>query len=127
MANEQLALVIVASIWAAFNTLVAAYRVVNEKRDVLVTGRQHGDELSVEHRRLMFQNDWIPLKFGVALASLMFSVVLVSIPRLAQTTDVWVTRVSTLAALAPLFSFLGFGILGFRDYQFIRMTLKSAA
>jgi hypothetical protein len=40
MGSDQLALVMVAGIWAAPNTLVSAYKVVNEKRDVIVSGGQ---------------------------------------------------------------------------------------
>ena len=71
MASEQLALVMIAGIWAALNTLISAMRVVNEKRDVIVTGVFNKEKLSLEHRSVMFQNDWIPLKFGVALTSLL--------------------------------------------------------
>ena len=74
--SEQLALVMIAGIWAALNTLISAMRVVNEKRDVIVTGVFNKARLSLEHRHIMFQNDWIPLKFGVALTSLLFAFVL---------------------------------------------------
>lgn len=127
MATEQLALVIVAGIWAALNTLVSAYRVVNEKRDVIVTGVSDGQKLSLEHRRLMFKNDWIPLKFGIALVSLVFGLVLAAIPMLSQTPNVWIVRISYAAAIAPFVSFFGFGVLGFSDYRFIQRMLDKAA
>lgn len=126
MASEQVALVIVAGIWAALNTLVSAYQVVNDKRDVIVTGVYKGERLSLDHRRLMLRNDWIPLKFGVALTSLIFALILFAIPQLAQTPDAWMMRVSYVAALAPFFSFLGFGALGISDYRFIKNALNEA-
>lgn len=126
MASEQLALVIVASVWAALNTLVSAYRVVNDKRDVIVTGRFNGEELSLSHRRLMLRNDWVPLKYGIALASLIFGLVLLAIPQLAESPDLWITRVSYVAALGPLLSLVGFGVLGISDYRFLRKTLAQA-
>lgn len=124
MASEQLALVIIAGIWAALNTLVSAMRVVNDKRDIIVTGVFEKQELTLEHRRIMFQNDWIPLKFGVAFTSLLFAFVLYAVPSLAGNTDSAMIRVAYVAALGPLLSFLLIAGLGWRDYQFIRRTLK---
>ncbi len=125
MASDQLALVMIAGIWAALNTLVSAMRVVNDKRDVIVTGVFNEQKLSLEHRKLMFQNDWIPLKFGVALTSLLFAFVLYAVPSLAANADTAIIRVAYLAALGPLLSFLLIAGLGWRDYQFIRRTLNT--
>jgi len=124
MESDQLALVMVAGIWAALNTLVSAYKVVNDKRDVIVSGKFEGQEISLEHRRLMFQNDWIPLKFGVAIASLIFAFALFSIPFLTSNPNPWLSALSIIAALGPFFSFLAFSLLGFRDYRFIRSVLS---
>ena len=123
MGSDQLALVMVAGIWAALNTLVSAYKVVNEKRDVIVSGKFEGEDISLEHRRLMFENDWIPLKFGVAIASLIFAFALFSIPFLTSDPNPWLSSLSIFAALGPFASFLAFSILGIRDYRFIRKTL----
>ncbi len=125
MASEQLALVMIAGIWAALNTLVSAMRVVNDKRDVIVTGVFEKERLSLEHRWIMFQNDWIPLKFGVAFTSLLFAFVLYAVPSLAANSNAAMIRVAYIAALGPLLSFLLFAGLGWRDYRFIRRTLKA--
>ncbi len=125
MASEQLALVMIAGIWAALNTLVSAMRVVNDKRDVIVTGVFEKERLSLEHRWIMFQNDWIPLKFGVAFTSLLFAFVLYAVPSLAANSNAAMIRVSYIAALGPLLSFLLIAGLGWRDYRFIRRTLKA--
>lgn len=124
MGLDQLALVMVAGIWAALNTLVSVYKVVNDKRDVIVTGKYESQELTLEHRRLMFVNDWIPLKFGVGLASLIFAFALFAIPYLAEIPNPWLVSVSYFAALGPFLSFVTFSILGMRDYRFINRRLK---
>jgi hypothetical protein len=123
MGSDQLALVMVAGIWAALNTLVSAYKVVNDKRDVIVSGKFEGQDISLEHRRLMFANDWIPLKFGVAIASLIFAFALFAIPFLSSDPNPWLSALSIFAALGPFFSFLAFTVLGLRDYRFIKITL----
>jgi len=124
MASDQLALVMVAGIWAALNTLVSAYKVVNDKRDVIVTGKYEGEAIGQAHRQLMFVNDWIPLKFGVAIASLIFAFVLFAIPYLSAEPNPWLVSVSVVAAFGPLVSFAAFAVLGIRDYRFIKSSLK---
>jgi hypothetical protein len=126
MGAEQLALVIVAGIWAALNTLVSAFKVVNDKRDVIISGEYESVKYNLEHRRLMFVNDWIPLKFGVAMASLIFAFALYTIPYLMDDPHPRLVSLSIFAALGPLVSFLAFTVLGFRDYRFIRCTLREA-
>ena len=116
----------VAAVWAAFNTLVSAYKVVNDKRDVIITGRYEGEEISLEHRRLLLVNDWIPLKFGVAVISLVFAFALVAIPFLSANPSPWLVALSIAAALGPFASFLAFTILGYRDYRYLRRTLSEA-
>lgn len=126
MGSDQLALVMVAGIWAALNTLVSAIKVVNDKRDVIVTGKYEGEDISLKHRQLMFVNDWIPLKFGVAIASLIFAFALFSIPYLSDNPNEWLVWVSYFAAFGPFVSFFAFSVLGFRDYRFIKDSLKGA-
>jgi len=125
MESNQIALVMVAGIWAALNTLVSAYKVINDKRDVIITGKYEGESISLEHRRLMLVNDWIPLKFGIAIASLIFAFALFSIPYLTSNPNPWLISLSILATLGPFGSFLAFTILGFRDYKFIQRTLTA--
>jgi hypothetical protein len=124
MASEQLALVMIAGIWAALNTMVSAMRVVNEKRDVIVTGVFNKEKLSLEHRKVMFLNDWIPLKFGVALTALLFAFVLYRVPSLAENPNTTLVQVAYVAALGPFISFLLFAGLGWRDYRFIKRILR---
>lgn len=123
MQSDQLALVMVAGIWAALNTLVSVYKVVNDKRDVIITGTYEDTQLTLEHRRLMLVNDWIPLKFGVAMASLIFTFALFAIPYLSADPNPWLVWLSYGAALGPFVSFIAFSVLGLRDYRFIKRCL----
>jgi len=126
MTTLQLALVLVASIWAAVNTLIAGYRAVNGTRDRILTGRtDEGTPLTLDHRRLMYRNDWIPLKLGLGLVSLAFAGFLAFLPEL--TPDPGVLRIICyVAAALPFFSFLGFVGLGLGDRRFIVRTLERA-
>lgn len=126
MNSLQLGLVLVASIWAAMNTLIAGYNAVNGTRDRILTGRtDEGIELTLSHRRLMYQNDWLPMKAGLAFVSLAFGGFLIFLPELADDTDL-LRPFCYIASLLPLGSFLGFFFLGLRDRRLIIDVLKSA-
>jgi len=125
MTSLQLALVLVASIWAAMSTLIAGYTAVNAVRDRILTGfTDEGVALTKKHRRIMYQNDWLPMKTGLAFVSLAFGLFLIFLPPLADdpATLRWFCY---LASLLPFGSFLGFFLLGIRDRNFIVEVLKA--
>lgn len=89
MNSLQLGLVLVASIWAAMNTLIAGYSAVNGTRDRILTGRtDEGIQLTLAHRKIMYQNDWLPMKAGIAIVSLAFGGFLILLPELAVDSDI---------------------------------------
>ncbi len=125
MTSLQLALVLVASIWAAMSTLIAGYTAVNATRDRILTGfTDEGIALSEKHRRIMYQNDWLPMKVGLAFVSLAFGLFLVFLPNLAD-DSLTLRWICYLAAVLPFGSFLGFFVLGLRDRSFIVEVLAA--
>lgn len=126
MTALQLALVLVASLWAALNTLIAGYTAVNGTRDRILTGRNdEGVPLSLEHRRIMYRNDWFPLKVGLSVVSLAFAGFIVVLPRFA-TDPASLRLICYAAALLPFLSFVGFFGFGFSDRALIVRTLRNA-
>ena len=127
MNSLQLSLVLVASIWAAMNTLIAGYNAVNGTRDRILTGcSDEGVPLSLAHRRILYQNDWLPLKAGLAFVSLAFGGFLIFLPELAD--DARLLRpLCYVASLLPFGSFLGFFLLGWRDRRLMLEVLGAAS
>ena len=122
----QLGLVLVASIWAAMNTLIAGYAAVNATRDRVVTGQtDEGVPLSLRHRRIIYRNDWIPLKIGLAAVSLAFAAFIVFLPELAEQPE-RLRAVCYVASALPFGSFLGFFGLGLSDRRLMIDTLVEA-
>jgi hypothetical protein len=125
MSSLQLGLVLVASIWAAMNTLIAGYNAVNATRDRILTGRtDEGIELTFEHRKIMYENDWLPMKAGIAFVSLAFGGFLIFLPELADDTEL-LRSFCYVASMLPLGSFIGFFFLGLRDRRLIVKVLDS--
>jgi len=126
MNSLQLAIILVASVWAALNTLIAGYNAVNGTRDRILTGHtDDGVPLSYEHRRLLHRNDWIPLKLGLALISLAFAAFLIFLPNLATDPNS-IRWVCYCAALLPFGAFVGFFGLGLSDHAAIKRNLREA-
>lgn len=126
MNDLQLSLVLVASVWAAVNTLIAGYNAVNGTRDRIVTGfSDEGIPLTLEHRRVMYRNDWMPLKAGLALVSLAFAAFIFFLPELASSAS-GLQTVCYIASILPFGSFLGFATLGLSDRQLILDSLARA-
>jgi len=126
MSVLQLGLVLVASIWAAMNTLIAGYTAVNATRDRVITGRtDEGVPLTLPHRRIMYRNDWVPMKIGLAVASLAFAGFILYLPELADQPEN-LRAVCYVASLLPFGSFLGFFVLGLSDRRVMRGVLAEA-
>lgn len=126
MTDLQLSLVLVASIWAAVNTLISGYSAVNGTRDRVLTGlTDEGVPLTPAHRYILYRNDWLPLKAGLSLVSLGFAAFIIFLPGLASNPEPlrWICYV---AASLPLGSFLGFFVLGFSDRRLMLETLEGA-
>lgn len=127
MTDLQLSLVLVASIWAAVNTLIAGYTAVNGTRDRVLTGRtDEGVPLSLAHRRTLYRNDWLPLKAGLAAVSLGFAAFVYFLPELA-TDPRGLRLICRVASLLPFGSFLGFFVLGFSDRRLMLEVLDEAS
>lgn len=125
MNSLQLGLVLVASIWAAMNTLIAGYTAVNGTRDRVLTGHtDEGIRLTTEHRRIIYENDWLPMKAGLAFVSLAFGGFLIFLPELADDAQL-LRPFCYVASLLPFGSFIGFFFLGFRDRRLMIKVLNS--
>lgn len=125
MSSLQLGLVLVASIWAAMNTLIAGYNAVNGTRDRILTGyTDEGIGLTLEHRKVMYENDWLPMKAGLAFVSLAFGGFLIFLADLADETKL-LRPFCYVASLLPFGSFIGFFFLGLRDRRLIIKVLSS--
>ena len=121
----QLSLVLVASTWAAMNTLIVGYNAVNGTHDRILTGfTDEGVPLTIGHRRIIYGNDWLPMKVGLAFVSIAFGGFLILLPELAEDNSL-LRSFCYVASLLPFGSFLGFFLLGFRDRRIILEVLDA--
>lgn len=108
------------------NTLIAGYNAVNGTRDRVLTGTtDEGVPMSLAHRRILYRNDWLPMKAGLAFVSLAFAAFLLVLPGLATEPD-RLRPVCYAASVLPFGGFLGFFVLGFSDRRLMLDTLRAA-
>jgi hypothetical protein len=107
------------------NTLIVGYNAVNGTRDRILTGfTDEGVPLTIGHRRIMYENDWLPMKVGLAFVSLAFGGFLIFLPELAEDNSL-LRSFCYVASLLPFGSFLGFFLLGLRDHRIIVEVLNA--
>ena len=123
---EIISLILIAAIWAGTHAIMLGYSGLNMKRDAIVTGRLNGAPIDAAYRKHLFTNDWLPLKFGLGLVSMIFVAVIASIPLLVSEEErtglIWALALGV--ALFPLYNAYGWLVRGLYDYQFIKDVLK---
>lgn len=126
MAPLHLTLLLALGVAASVCVFAVGHQAIRGARDRILTGRTNeGVPLSVEHRWLMYRNDWMPLTLGSALVSLTLAVLLVYLPELGE--DPGALRVAArLGALVPLVGFTFTTRQALDDRRALRKALGTA-
>jgi hypothetical protein len=117
MSELQIALLLEAATWGSFGVTVSVFTTINQKRDLILRGRDKDNIYHLDHRKLMFYSDLIPMQAGISIFMGVFAIILLSLPSLAvEGTD---TRrlelLCNLASLVPISGLMGYTLGGFRD------------
>jgi hypothetical protein len=120
---NPLPVVLVVAFWTGATAIIQGFKVVNDRRDVILTGFFERKPMTLEHRRVSFWNDWVPLKLGLGFASLIYAFVVVVIVELVTEKAAQARPAAYAVASIGVLSAAGFLILGWRDFRFIRSEL----
>jgi len=128
MANDQLALVLLAAFWAGTSAVMSGIKLMNDTRDRIFIGLIDGKELSLEHRYRLLNSDWVPMRLALGSVSLVLAFIIVMLPRLAnaETMKPSLPMVCYVAAFVPFAGFLYFILMGIMEYRLIRRTLRES-
>jgi hypothetical protein len=125
---STLLLAVAGALWAAFNVLISTQKQLNDMRNVIVIGKVGSDPVSVQFRRHMLNNDWIPAWLAVSLLSFVFGLMILVAPLLApeekRTGLLWF--LCTVFSLVPLFATVAWVIGGYQDLRYIQTELARA-
>ncbi len=116
MDASQVMFVVVAGVWGSFGVTLQAFRVINERRDIIYHG-QHGRlTLTVAQRVRMYYSDLIPIHVAVGVFMFVMMFVFLSLPDFSPAADQdALRRICRLAALVPGSSMLGYAAFGIFD------------
>ena len=113
------------TVWAATSTIFSSYKLINDIRDKIIFGKSDGHQLTLEHRSLMLTNDYKPLSVGMAFTSLMYSIMVLSIPLLSSDPlDRWATALCIGVSMWPLSKFFANAFYGIEDYFHLKDMLE---
>lgn len=80
--ERQPVFAVVAAVWAATNVVLSASEIINRRRDLVLTGKLDGTNLTREHREMIPWHDWMPLTAATGLTCLIFAGLLLVAPSL---------------------------------------------
>ena len=114
--------------WAAFNVLITTQKQLSDMRNVMVIGKVGNDCVSLQFRRHMLCNDWIPAWLEVTFLSLAFGLIILLAPLLVleerRTGLLWFF--CAVISLVPILATVAWVVGGYHDLQYIREELARA-
>ena len=121
----DVALPLVASIWASGTVHIALYKELNTTRDTIIMGKKDGASLTQEYRELIYKSDWLMLYIAQLFVCIMGIVIPLTIPYLAEnhSTKVWVP--CWIAASLSILVFFLWVTGGNMDRRLIKKSLGS--
>jgi hypothetical protein len=125
MNNLQLGTSIFIFIWTSLTTTFSAYNQINAERNIIIMGKIGSDKISLEHRKILYYNDWVPLMTGLIVRSLIFCILIFFMPFMAQKEDrktVWLITLVTF--LIPLMTLVGSVTDYYRESEMILHFLQ---
>jgi hypothetical protein len=123
--NEAL-IAIIGTLWVATSTVISTSQVINERRDVVLSGQLDGRPIAVYHRELILHHDWLPMAIASGLACLVFAVFLCLVPRIFKLEGP--LRIFCFAAaIVPAVGGLSWLLGGVAEFQLMDETLRAAS
>ena len=123
-----LLLAVAGALWGAFNVLASTQKQLNDMRNVIVIGKVGSDPVSLQFRKHMLNNDWVPGWLLVSLLSFAFGLMILLAPLLApedkRTGLLWFF--CSIFSLVPILVTVAWVIGGYHDLRYIRGELAQA-
>jgi hypothetical protein len=124
LSNLKVILGIGVAVWTATNAVLNGAKIINERRDVVLTGKIKGEVLTREHKQAILYNDWLPTSVGVWSLSLGGIMAVIILPWLVMERQ-WY---SIALSLIGCFAFLTVGVWnavgGIAEFRLMKRSLE---
>jgi hypothetical protein len=118
-----LVIALLAAFWTGTSAVFAGMKLLIERRDAIELGRIGSVDLSPASRRRILLQEWVPIRGALGFVSAMLSVVILSLPALAQPSNRTLDVISMVAATVPLLGAAYFLLVGVIEYVQLRRGL----
>lgn len=96
---------------------IRVFAAINQKRDLILRGRDKDTVYHLDHRILMFYSDLIPMQAAISIFMGVFAFLLLSLPSLVDETErtEQIVLLSRVASFVPISGLVGYTLGGFKD------------
>jgi hypothetical protein len=128
MHAKDLLLPLVGTVWACATLALAVTKELNILRDKVIFGHHAHPLLSVDHRRLVMHNDWLPLACFTVLLCICFGVVAFLSPWLLDDGERNLVVIFTAWSVAVFVTMIGLVWVptGLKDWRTMKKAVESA-
>jgi hypothetical protein len=135
--GETLPLVLVAAIWAGYNTTASSYKRLIQRRNIILTGKIGDEKIPLELRKHMLAYDWRPEWIAAIVANVAFVLAILLASQFVdlrnQNQAVNLEKQASLFlnccrafSLFPFLAILGWLISGYNDQKYMGKVLDKA-
>ena len=124
----QIMFLMLASLWVAYSAITTSFKIINEVRDKIIQGKNNVGDLSIKHRKLLLNNDWMIINFGTSAILFVYAYIIFRIPCVislpGNNTTEAISTLFVIIAFLPLIGAIGFLYGGYKDYTFMKDILN---
>jgi hypothetical protein len=113
------------ALWTATGTVISSAKIINERRDIVISGYDGSRKLDKPHRKLIMRNDWAPMAFVMGYLSLCVAIFLLAIPDIIPTAPRYVVWSSWAVAFAFFISTLSWLVGGIAEYRVMQRAIDN--
>lgn len=121
---QKLEAVLIAAgvVWGAYSVIIKAFEILNNKRDQILFDKN----FELEHRKLMFYSDFIPMQAGVVVFLATLTFLLTQIPYFVNGDSAGkdIFYVTYTLSVLPGLAVFGYAVGGYQDISLIMKKLE---
>ena len=111
--------------WTAASAVINATQILNERRDTILVGYLKDQELTHEHRELIFYHDWLPTFVAIGGVCVAGSLMVVVLSWVLIESRPHAAAVSLFGVFMLLIVLKSYALGGRDEYHFIKRVLDT--
>ncbi|HSE19547.1 MAG TPA: hypothetical protein VLB46_20965 [Pyrinomonadaceae bacterium] len=113
---STLVFALLAAFWAGTSAVFTGMNILIARKDAIETGKMGDSELNLNARKWILRFEWVPIRCGLGLVSVMLGIVILSLPSLAEPWSATFDTICKVASVVPLLGAVYFLLGGGIEY-----------